>query len=297
MSNSFGSSNLFSGAANNSSAANDTSYAPLGLRQRHSSANINGNAGARSDENANPNSKPRDNIQTSYGKWGAMSKVPAPPRMSLATAGKFNTRRSETTNPQQMNTENSSAAETNHQALVPVNEKVDDDLSLWVVGYGYRNEAHFRALYQRLESSGVITARRGGLSCFGESKNNDTDDGNNWVAVRYESALCAHKAVCQHGNVVSAGGSTMVIGVMHLSESDAAAKLGVNVANGPSLQENVVLSGSYNIRNQRELRTEADIMLYEGEQGNGIIDTEAKSSLDSMCGKILAWFFMWDTQT
>mmetsp|Transcript_16226 Transcript_16226/g.35068 ORF Transcript_16226/g.35068 Transcript_16226/m.35068 type:complete len:299 (+) Transcript_16226:148-1044(+) len=298
MSNSFGSSNLFSGAASNSSATNDTSYAPpLGLRQRgHSSANTNGNVGARSDENVNPNSTPRENIQT-YGKWGAMSKVPAPPRVSLATAGKFNTRRSGTTNPQQLNTENGSTTETNHRALVPMNEKDEDDLSLWVVGYGYRNEAHFRALYHRLESSGVITARRGGLSCFGEGKNNDTDNGNNWVAVRYESALCAHKAVCQHGNFVSIGGSTMVIGVMHLSESDAAAKLGINVVNGSSLQENVTLSGSFNIRNQRELRTEADIMLHEGEQGDGIIDNEVKSTLDSLCGKVLAWFFMWDTRT
>lgn len=226
-----------------------------------------------------------------------MSKVPAPPRMSLATAGKstFSSRRSATAQQQQRSpTENRSNAESNQQAVVRINEKDEEDLTLWVVGYGYRNEAHFRSLYHRLESCGVITARRGGLSCFGEGTSQD-DNGSNWVAVRYESALCAHKALCQHGNFLSIGGSTMVIGVMPLSESDAAAKLGINVNNGSATQEIVTLSGSYSNRNECGLRTEADVMLYEGEQG-GIIDNEVKSGLDSLCGKVLAWFFMWDTQ-
>lgn len=303
MSTSFGSSNLFGGTA--ASSANAYSP-PLGLRQRHSASvtDGNGNVGA-SDENTHPNNAPPMKT-TAYGKWGA--KVPAPPRMSLATAGKFNARRSAThvqQKQQQVPMEGSrGAGESNHQSIVPTNErKEEEDLSLWVIGYGYRNEAHFRALYHRLESCGVINARRGGLACFGEIKtsNNDTsDNGNNWVAVRYESALHAQKALCQHCNFVSLGGSTVVIGVMPLSESDAAAKLGINVS-ASSSPEIVRLSGSSynNYRDQRELRTEADIMLYaDGQPGSdGVMDDEVKSSLDSLCGKVLAWFFMWDTQT
>lgn len=307
MSNPFGSSNLFSGAADNASAA---SYAPpLGLRQRHSAANANANngnlVGARGgDENANPNSASHHgNMQTAYGKWGSMSKVPAPPRVSLSSAGKFTAAagRSATAQQQQrqqLPTEGRNVGTASHQALVPTNERVEVDLSLWVVGYGYRSEAHFRALYQRLERCGVITARRGGLPCFGESKSNhdNADNGSNWVAVRYESALCAQKALCQHGNFVSLGGSTMVMGVMPLSESDAAAKLGINF-DGSASREIVTLSGSYNRRRQHELRSEADIMLHEGERGgDGTTDNEVASSLDSLCGKVLAWFFMWDTQ-
>lgn len=314
MSNPFGSSNLFSGAADNTSAA---SYAPpLGLRQRHSTANgINANnnngnlVGARGgDENANPNNSAshRGNMQTAYGKWGSMSKVPAPPRASLSsTAGKFAAAagRSATAQQQQrqqLPTEgrNVGTGTASHQAIVSTNERVDVDLSLWVVGYGYRREADFRALYHRLERCGVITARRGGLPCFGESRSNgdNADNGSNWVAVRYESALCAQKALCQHGSFVSLGGSTMVMGVMPLSESDAAAKLGINF-DGSASREVVTLSGSYNRRRQHELRSEADIMLHEGERGgDGTTEYEVASSLDSLCGKVLAWFFMWDTQ-
>ncbi|KAL7530224.1 hypothetical protein ACHAXR_003373 [Thalassiosira sp. AJA248-18] len=324
---SFGSSNLFgAGSAANTSpsagAGASTSYAPqLGLRQRHhSSATTNGN-GSSIDENANPN-KNNNNMTTAYSKWGGVSKVRAPPRMSLATGtGKSAFGRSATAaapqRQQQPSTTESNNNRSNNEsnqraAALPSMNGIEEDLSLWVIGYGYRNEAHFRALYHRLESCGTITARRGGLSCFGESKNeNDdtttTDNGNNWVAVRYESALCAHKALCQHGNFVSIGGSsggssTMVIGVMPLNESDAAAKLGINT--NPSPQEGVKLLSSHsynnnNNRNRGELRSEADILLYgdnERRGDAGIIENEIKSGLDSLCGKVLAWFFMWDTQ-
>ena len=88
----------------------------------------------------------------------------------------------------------------------------------------------------------------------------------------------------------------MVIGSMPLSESDAAARLGINV--GGSSQERVTLSrASYEPRNRRELRSEEDVMLYEDERGDGTVGNEVKSGLDSLCGKVLAWFFMWDART
>mmetsp|Transcript_34767 Transcript_34767/g.59045 ORF Transcript_34767/g.59045 Transcript_34767/m.59045 type:complete len:308 (-) Transcript_34767:134-1057(-) len=305
MSNPFGgSSNLFGNAANSSSAS-APSYAPaLGLRQRHSSSVANGgNVGAsRGDENSNPNSNSRDATQTNYGKWGSMSKVPAPPRMSLATAGKstIQSRRTVATAQQQQQAPagNKSSAESDQRALARVNEQEDEDLSRWVVGYGYRNKTHFRALYHRLENCGVITARRGGLACFGEATTDeDADNGSNWVAVQFENALYAQKALCQRGNIVNIGGSTMVIGVMPLTELDAAAKLGIHVNKSMSSQEIVNLSsGSYSNNSRRGgLRTEAnDAMIYECE-GDGIVDGEMRSGMDSLCEKVLAWFFMWDT--
>jgi len=293
---SFGSNDLFGAGASGNAAS--TSYAPpMGLRQR---PNANAGAGAGIDENANPNNATRD-IPT-YGKFGSMSKVPAPPRMSLATAGKSsfqaNRRSAAPATQQQQQASTSQNDSRNAQSHQQSMAQREEDLSLWVVASGYRNEAHFRALYSRLESCGTITARRGGLSCFGEGKvDNDTsaDSGNNWVAVRYDSALCAQKALCQDRHFISVGGSTMVVGVMPLNESDAAVKLGINVHESSPRDEAVRLPRSYNNnRNNGELKTEADIMLFGGEQGDGISDNEVKSGLDSLCGKVLAWFFMWD---
>ena len=156
---------------------------------------------------------------------------------------------------------------------------------------GYRNEAHFRALYHRLESCGTITARRGGMSCFGEDKSETVDSGNNWVAVKFESALHCAKALCQHGSFVGVGGSVMIMGVMPC-ESDAAAKLGINVNKG-SLGGKLTLARSYNKnynRNDGEILAESDVMLIERERG------EVTSGLDRLVGNFLGWFFMWPTQ-
>ena len=119
------------------------------------------------------------------------------------------------------------------------------------------------------------------------------------MAVRYESALHAQKAICQNGNFVSIGGSTMVLGVMGMS-SDAAARLGINVGAPSPGEEAVRLEGSYGngYGTRRGLRTEADVLLHRDGNGDGIIgDDEARSGLDSICGKVLGWFFMWDTQS
>ena len=170
---------------------------------------------------------------------------------------------------------------------------------------GYRNEAQFRTLYHQLSSCGSITARRGGLSCFGEKKrsvhdddngnNNAVDKGDNWVAVRYESELCAHKALCQHTNLVSVGGSTVIVGVMPLNDPVVAARLGIDVGGASMPWEGggvapLSASGSCHVvSRRRKLRTEADIL-----RDDGMTDNESTSDLDSLCGKVLAWFFMWD---
>ena len=83
---------------------------------------------------------------------------------------------------------------------------------------------------------------------------------------------------------------------MTLNESDAAAMLGINVKNDSRSQEMVTFSGPRNDRPRRGLRTEADMLLYGDDDQGGMVDEDAKSGVDSLCGKVMAWFFMWDTQ-
>lgn len=105
----------------------------------------------------------------------------------------------------------------------------------------------------------------------------------------------------------------MVMGVMALSESmDLAVRLGIPSVGGGLLPASSKSSSSssregsvkligrsgYESRQKRELRTEEDILLLgddERKGGDETIDDGLKSSIDNFCGKIMAWFFMWDT--
>ena len=120
----------------------------------------------------------------------------------------------------------------------------------------------------------------------------------------------SHKALCQHSAFLNVGGTAKVVGVMPLVDSDTVAKLGIHV-NDSSLSSHDIIAKSKEphllsdgdigrhykngVRNSNEISTELDIMMYEGEQeGASNHDDAVKSGLDSLCGKILAWFFMWD---
>jgi hypothetical protein len=177
----------------------------------------------------------------------------------------------------------------NSQALivVPNNKSFSDESSLWVVAYGFCTEAQFRALIHRLETCGTITSSRGGLST-GQNKTG-ADNGNNWVAVRFKSALAAHKAMCQNGGFVSVGGSTMVIGVMSLSDSNAADKLGIDIYGSHSTTHDVVIRSMSRSINEHLVMDDSELLLGDREAGMDV----SEGPLDSVCGKVLAWFFMW----
>ena len=124
-SNPFGS---FGTAANRASAIpNEADYdPPLGLRQRRApSGDV---AAPPGEENTHPN----DLLHATRPMRGTR-KVPAPPRMSLSTAGKaaFPSRRDL---PRQAPTGPNAASESQAQALVLKED--EEDLTLWVVGYG-----------------------------------------------------------------------------------------------------------------------------------------------------------------
>lgn len=225
---------------------------------------------------------------------------PPPPRASLASR-KFHPRN--TTNPFLLN------SSTNDGVGETVNESsaYDEDLSLWVVGYGYRNKAQFRALYHQLSSYGTITARRGGMSScfFGESNIITTttatltdSDSNNWVAVRYESVLCAHKARCQQTTILSVedGGGFVIVGIIPVVDPNMASKLGIHVVAGAESGGGggggVALAstpGRTRYTNHLVL-TETNILLDNSYRR----DNEDVVRFDSLCGKILAWIFMWE---
>ena len=107
--------------------------------------------------------------------------------------------------------------------------------------------------------------------------------------MRYESALCAHKALCQHANLVSVGGNTVIVGVMPLNDPGVAAKLGIDVGVGGGVVASSSAAGSCRASGQCELKTEADILLQDDGMADNVVN-----DLDSLCGKVLAWFFMWD---
>jgi len=264
----------------------------FGLRQRRpTDANRETNAVDKTkDENSNPNNKSHG--IPSYGKWEAVkSKVRAPPRVFLAASGKSALRNATVTSVQEEPTPSElvSDRDPNSQALivVPNNKRYSDEASLWVVAYGFRTEAQFRALIHRLESCGTITSSRGGLST-GQNKTG-ADNGSNWVAVRFNSALAAHKAMCQNGGFVSVGGSTMVIGVMSLSDSHAADKLGIDIYGSHSTTYDVAIRSVSRGINEHEMMDDSELLLGDSEAGMDV----SKGALDSVCGKVLAWFFMW----
>jgi len=138
-------------------------------------------------------------------------------------------------------------------------------------------------------------------------------DNNNWVAVRYECVLCAHKVRCQNNTILSVeygdgsggaganGQSMVIVGIMPVVDPNMALKLGIHVvAGGESLLVSLFLEGGSGgvalvstpgkTRDaNHQVLTETNILLDEySRRGN-----EDVVIFDSVCGKILAWIFMW----
>lgn len=146
-----------------------------------------------------------------------------------------------------------------------------DDLSHWVVAYGFRTQAQHAALVRRMESCGDVTARRGGGT------------GDNWMALRFESRLSAHKALCADGALICAGGGQMVVGVAPLD--GLATDLGLDLSVGPEEAERERRKSLARRHDELSASREEDLLLLADQdesQGKGI------------CGRVLSWFFMWD---
>lgn len=81
-------------------------------------------------------------------------------------------------------------------------------------------------------------------------------------------------------------GSTLIIGVHGLVESDAQARLGIDIYNG----EDAGLLRNYGgvVHNEQICVDDGEVLLNDKEEGEG-----ESLRLDSVCGKVLAWFFNW----
>jgi hypothetical protein len=234
--------------------------APFGLRQRREAE--------KPDENADPN-----NANT----FDTKPKVRAPPRVFLAnTSAKSALRTTATPTPPPTTTEYKPDSQSQALTLIPTKNNTNES-SHWVLAHGFRTEAQFQSLLRRLDSCGTITSSRGSRETL-----------NNWIAVRYSSALAAHKALCQNGTIVSVAGTTMIVGVQSLVESDAEAKLGIDIYSGSDDLGLYSLVGC-RVREQ-PLVDDSEVLLTSGEER---LEEGERSKLDGLCGKVLAWFFAW----
>lgn len=93
----------------------------------------------------------------------------------------------------------------------------------------------------------------------------------------------------------------MVMGVMALTDSmEVAVQLlgsgSVGGSDSGLLSTSRESGGGVRLIGQR--RTEEDALRISDDEQRGVeetMDDEMKSSIDSFCGKVMAWFFMWDT--
>jgi hypothetical protein len=90
------------------------------------------------------------------------------------------------------------------------------------------------------------------------------------VAVRYVIALGVARAWCLNGVAKGVGGETVVFGVRHRG------------ARGSDI---VAVRATGKVQ-QRSRAGDAEVLLDAGEGGGG----------DDLCRRVLAWFFVWETQ-
>mmetsp|Transcript_30251 Transcript_30251/g.64853 ORF Transcript_30251/g.64853 Transcript_30251/m.64853 type:complete len:293 (-) Transcript_30251:194-1072(-) len=257
-----------------------------GLRQRHSA-----NPSGAQDENSNPNNF----FGCNAGKWTMPSsmqqnKVAAqqPPRLRIASNGNALGR---ATNPiAQKHLVKEPTAFSEHldhlRKIVPEKQNDLNDLSLWVVVFGFRSQHEFREVFRAMKNIGKINAQLGGFSA-------GAGMGENWAALQYESHIAAEKALAR--KQITIPDTRILIGVIPLRK--VAAELGISLKNGsmPSL-ENISKLRAFNcLSKMHGLNSEDDVLLIEGERDDAMDHDDVVTQMNTLCGKVLSWFFMWDS--
>jgi hypothetical protein len=115
------------------------------------------------------------------------------------------------------------------------------------------------------------------------------DGGSNWVALRYSNTLSAHKAMCQNGNIISVGGSPMIVGVMSFNDLDAAAKLGIDIYSVNAESQDLLLHSLGKGVKNPVVVDDSEVILGGGEEELDVVGGD----ISGLCGKVLAWFFGW----
>ncbi len=170
--------------------------------------------------------------------------------------------------------------------FVPEKQNDPNDLSLWVVVFGFRSQDEFREVYGVMKNIGKIKTKLEGFS--------GVDHGGNWAALQYESHIAAEKALARKR--ITIPDTKILIGIIPMRK--VAAELGIDIKNAsmPSLGKIAESKALFNSSQMHALNSEEDVLLIEGQRDYAIDQEDvAKSHLDNFCGKVLSWFFMWDS--
>ena len=283
-----------------------------GLRRRR--------GGVGEKENAGINSNSSSNNNTNMNSMGGMRK--APPKASLLSLspmmGGDVAGATQANGTDAKGGQDAVAAVRAERSLIPAAHVAPynpNPYASWVVVYGYANSAQLDTILNRFGTYGTILAHHGGMSGSYGSDSAAADSAaaasasssaanSNWICLRYETALQAEKAICQHGTFLhggnpSAGGAggrnepLLIVGVMRM-DAGVARRLGLAGPEGGVAPPRMsggrpLLTGG---KPTKALLSEEDILLGGSGSGDGS-GTLAAGRQGSVCDKVLGWIFMW----
>ncbi len=209
------------GTKRNSKSSFTSSYESnggIGLRQRHPA-----NPSEAQDENLNPNNFYRSHAGKSAAPSSVQQKMTAfqPPRLRLMSCGnavvsaKYPIAEDSLSKEPKIRSENDDYL---HE-FVPEKQNDPNDLSLWVVVFGFRSQDEFREVYGVMKNIGKIKTKLEGFS--------GVDHGGNWAALQYESHIAAEKALARKR--ITIPDTKIVIGIIPMRK--VAAELGIDIKN------------------------------------------------------------------
>ena len=282
-----------------------------GLRRRR--------GGVGEKENAGINSNSSSNNNTNMNSMSIMRK--APPKASLLSLspmmGGDVAGATQANGTDAKGGQDAVAAVRAERSLIPAAHVAPynpNPYASWVVVYGYANSAQLDTILNRFGTYGTILAHHGGMSGSYGSDSAAADSAaaasasssaanSNWICLRYETALQAEKAICQHGTFLhggnpSAGGAggrneaLLIVGVMRM-DAGVARRLGLAGPEGGVAPPR--MSGGRPLitgKTTKALLSEEDILLGGSGSGDGS-GTLAAGRQGSVCDKVLGWIFMW----
>jgi len=178
----------------------------------------------------------------------------------------------------------------------------------WAVVYGYANSAQLNTVLNRFGSYGTILAHHGGIGGNGgggtdTAAPSSSSANSNWICLRYETALQAEKAICQHGTFLNGGHPSagegiarneplIIVGVMRM-DAGVARRLGLaGPEGGVAPPRNVGIRPLTANKTTRALLSEEDILLGGAGSADGSA-TLAAGRQGSVCDKVLGLILWW----
>jgi hypothetical protein len=163
------------------------------------------------------------------------------------------------------------------------------DTNNWIVAYGYSNREEYQELVRILNGYGQILQQQ---------------SNGNWLAVKYESRLAAEKALCsQPIRLTSNSLCGTVRGAAQLLQSlrDQQRNEALKTTTTPSLSSSApsfafpseTMADNQHMTQSNGLEEKDILAQYNKHDG----DDSHRRPPTSVCEKLLAWFFEWDSTT